>query len=163
MWTLPLRVYVFFSCMSRFKRAYVGFVCLFVVGMIASGQAQLFWRLWRIGAAPAETTGEVVGVDCPNHGHIFYSLKVDGSTYDGRNGFVDGINCPDVKIGQRVGIYYEAGAPANNYALYPPEAAGNPPTRIFVTRLLAFSSFILLGPLFLAWLWTVVARWTRAG
>src|SRR5262249_55961822 len=115
------------NSVSPAKRAYLGFFCLIAALMVLSGQAQILWRLWRISAAAVSATGQVTLLDCPNHGHVDYSFDVSGVSHSGRNHFVDGINCPDIRIGQRVAVYYEAGAPENNFALYPPEAAGNRP------------------------------------
>jgi hypothetical protein len=56
-------------------------------------------------------------------------------------------------------VYYEKGTPENNYALYPAETAGNRARTAFLTSLAFFGAFILLGPLFLAWLWTLFSGW----
>src|SRR5262249_48223487 len=136
------------------------FFCLLAVLMFSSGQAQLLWRLWRISAAPVATIGFVTRLDCPNHGHIEYSFTVDGLPYNVRDTSVDGVNCPALKSGQSVAIYYEKGAPGNSYALYPSDTSGNRARNAFITGLSFFGALLLLGPLFLGWLWTVVARWT---
>ena len=163
MWSLRaafLRTYVFFSSSNSFARVYILFFCLLVVLMISSGQAQLLWRLWRISAAPAATTGHVTRLDCPNHGHIDYSFTVNGLAYDVRDTFIDGVNCAVLKSGQSIAIYFEKGDPGNSYALYPNDTSGNRARNAFITGLSFFGAVLLLGPLFLGWLWTVAARWT---
>ena len=94
----------------------------------------------------------------PNHGHIDYAFEIDGVPRNGRDHFVDGINCPDAKIGQPVAVYYEKGAPENNYALYPAEVVGNRAKAAFFAGAALFGALIFLGPLFLAWLWTLFSR-----
>jgi hypothetical protein len=68
------------------------------------------------------------------------------------------INCPDAKIGQPVAVYHEKGASENNYALYPAEVVGNRAKAAFFAGAALFGAFIFLGPLFLAWLWTLFSR-----
>jgi hypothetical protein len=68
------------------------------------------------------------------------------------------INCPDAKIGQPVAVYHEKGASENNYALYPAEGEGNRAKAAFFAGAAFFGAFIFLGPLFLAWLWTLFSR-----
>jgi hypothetical protein len=126
--------------------------------MTIFGPAQPLWRLWQIGADPVSTLGRVVRLDCPNHGHIDYAFEIDGVAHSGRDHFVDGINCPDAKVGQAIAVYYEKGAPENNYALYPAETTGNRARTAFFTGVAFFGVLILLGPLFLAWLWTLFSR-----
>jgi hypothetical protein len=143
-----------------FRTVYVAF---FLAALLSIGVSQgpRFWRLWRISADPVPTSGRVVSLDCPNHGHVDYTFEIDGVSYAASDRFVDGINCADVKIGQTVAVYYEKGAPRNNYGLYPAEIAGNRATTALVTGLVFFGGFILLGPFFLAWLWTAVSRLTE--
>jgi hypothetical protein len=163
MWSLQtavLRTNVLFWAANSFARSYILFFCLFAALMIASGQPQFFWRLWRISAAPVATTGHVTRLDCPNHGNVDYSFTVDGLAYDVRNALVDGANCPALKIGQSVAIYYEKGTPGNSYALYPSDTSGNRAGNAFITGLSIFGALLLLGPLFLGGLWTFLARWT---
>jgi hypothetical protein len=144
--------------MSDLKAAYLGFFCLIAMLIVASGQAQLFWHLWQISADPVSTTGHVTRLDCSNHGHVDYSFEVDGALHGAGNHFIDGINCREVRIGQPVAIYYAKGAPENNYALYPVEAAGNRTRTAFFTGLAFFGAVLLLGPVFLVWLWNLVLR-----
>jgi hypothetical protein len=158
--TALLRIYDFFSTSSSFARVYILFFCLIVLLMISSGQMQLLWRLCRISADPVATTGHVTRLDCSNHGHVDYAFEADGASRGGENRFVDGINCPDIRIGQPIAVYYERGTPANNYALYPNDTSGNRASSALMTALTFTGSFLLLGPAFLGWLWTVVTRWT---
>ena len=145
--------------MSSMRTAYTAF--LLVVGlMVVFGPARPLWRLWWISADPVATNGRVVRLDCSNHGHVDYSFEIDGVAYAAGNHFIDGINCPDVKVGQPVAVYYEKGAPENNYALYPAETVGNRARTAFFTGVAFFGAFVFLGPLFLAWLWTFVSRLT---
>jgi hypothetical protein len=164
MWSLQtafLRTYVFFSSSTSFARVYILFFCLFALLMISSGQPQLLWRLWRISAAPVTTTGHVTRLDCSNHGHIDYSFTVDGLSYNVQDTFIHGVaNCPALKGGQAIAIYYEKSIPGNSYALYPSDTSGNQARNEFITALSFFGASLLLLPLFLGWLWTIVARWT---
>jgi hypothetical protein len=138
----------------RLRTVHIAFLCLFAVLLVVSGQARMLWRLGRISADPVATTGRVTGLHCHDHGRADYSFEIGGVAYDGRNNFVDGINCADARIGQPVGIYYENGAPDNNYALYPADTSGNRARTAFFTGLAFFGTFISLGPLLLARLWT---------
>lgn len=126
--------------------------------MTIFGPAQPLWRLWEINADPASAKGRVVRLNCHDHGHVEYSFDADGVSYNGRNHFIDGINCPDAKVGQTIAVYYEKGAPENNYALYPAETSGNQARTAFITGVAFFGAFILIGPLFLAWVWTLFSR-----
>jgi hypothetical protein len=143
--------------MLSFRTIYVAFFLAAVVG-VGFSQGPRFWRLWRISANPVSTSGRVVHLDCPNHGRIDYSFEINGVAYRASSPFIDGINCSDVKIGQPVAVYYEKGAPQNNYGLYPAATAGNRATSALVTGLAFFGGFILLGPLFLAGVWTAFSR-----
>jgi hypothetical protein len=137
----------------RLRTVYIAFLCLFAVLFVASGQAHMLWRLGWISADPVATTGRVTGLHCHNHGRADYSFEIDGVAHDGRDDFVDGINCATARIGQAVAVYYEKGAPDNNYALYPAETAGNRARTAFFSGLAFFGVFVSLGPLLLARLW----------
>jgi hypothetical protein len=144
---------------SNFRTAYFAFLIVAVLGMVFS-QGSVLWALWRISADPVATVGHVIRVYCPDHGHIEYSFEIGDTSHSGRNRFIDGINCPDIKVGQPIAVYYENGAPANNYGLYPAEMTGNRARTAFFTGVAFFGAFILLGPLFLASLWTFASRLT---
>jgi hypothetical protein len=144
--------------MLRLRTVYIAFLCLFAVLLVVSGQAQMLWRLGWISADPVATTGRVIGLDCPNHGLVDYAFEIDGVSYDASNHFVDGIDCPNAKIGQPVAVYYERGALDNNYALYPAQTAGNRARNAFFVGAPFYCAFVFLGPLFLTWLWTVFSR-----
>ena len=143
--------------MLKLRSAYFPFFIVIAL-MTIFGPAQPLWRLWKISADPVSTSGHIVRLDCPNHGHIDYAFEIDGVPRNGRDHFVDGINCPDAKIGQAVAVYYEKGAPENNYALYPAEGEGNRAKAAFFAGAALFGALIFLGPLFLAWLWTLFSR-----
>jgi hypothetical protein len=131
---------------------------LVIALMTIFGPAQPLWRLWQIGADPVSTRGQIVRLDCPDHGHVEYSFEAEGVSHHGREHFVDGINCTDAKAGQPVAVYYAKGAPENNYALYPAETTGNRARTAFFVGAAFFGTFILLGPLLLAGLWTLFSR-----
>ena len=80
------------------RAAYDALDCIIAVLLVASGHAQLLWRLWRISADPVST----IGRDCPNHGSVDHSFAIDGVSYSARNEMIDRINCPNVKIGHPV-------------------------------------------------------------
>jgi hypothetical protein len=144
--------------MSDFKSVYLGFLCVIALLLVSSGQAQLFWHLWQISADPVSTSGRVTRLDCANHGHVEYSFDIGGVSYRPGSRFIDGINCRDIKIGQPVAVYYAKSAPENNYALYPAETSGNRARTAFFTGMAFFGAVVLLGPLFLAWLWAFFLR-----
>jgi hypothetical protein len=133
-------------------------IFIIIALMTILGPAQPLWRLWQISADPVSTKGRIVHLDCQNHGHVEYSFDADGVSHNGRNHFIDGINCPDAKVGQAIAVYFEKGAPENNYALYPADTSSNQTRTAFITGAALFGAFILLGPLFLAWLWTLFSR-----
>jgi Protein of unknown function (DUF3592) len=135
-------------------------IFIVVALMTIFGPAQPLWRLWQISADPVSTQGHIVRLDCHNHGHVEYSFDAEGVSRNGRNPFVDGINCPDAKVGQAVAVYYEKSAPENNYALYPAGTSGNRARTALITGVAFFGAFILIGPLFLAWLWRLFSRLT---
>jgi len=143
----------------RLRTVYIAFFSLIAVLLVVSGQAQILWRLGWISVDPVATTGRVIGLHCQDHGRVDYSFEIDGVAYDARNNFVDGINCADARIGQPVAVYYEKGAPDNNYGLSPAETAGNRARTAFFTTLAFFCALIFLGPLFLASLWTLFSGW----
>jgi hypothetical protein len=144
---------------SNFRTAYLTFLLVAVLGIVFS-QGPVLWALWRISADPVAALGHIVRVYCPDHGHVEYSFEIGGISHTGRNRFIDGINCPDLRVGQPVAVYYENGAPENNYGLYPAEMTGNRARTAFFTGVAFLSAFILLGPFFLAGLWTLASRLT---
>jgi hypothetical protein len=154
------RAVMFVAGPNSFWRVYAMFVCVVVAMMALSGIPQMFWHLRSIAAAPVPASGKVDRVDCPNHGHVYFSFQADGVSYGGTNPLIEGINCPDVKVGSPLAIYYERGAPQNNYAFYPPEADVSRVQQLLMIGSLFILLFVVLGPLFLAWIWTVFTRWT---
>jgi len=142
---------------SGFRNAYTGFFIAALLGVAVSAGPML-WRLWRISVDPVSTRGRVVRLDCRNHGHLDYSFDIDGVPHSGSNHSIDGISCPEVRIGQPVAVYYEKGAPENNYGLYPAETAGNRASTAFFTCVAFMCVFIFIGPLFLGGVWIVVSR-----
>jgi hypothetical protein len=143
--------------MSNFRTTYLAFLCV-VVLMAGFSAGPLLWRLWRIGTDPVATPGRVVGIDCPNHGRVDYAFDIDGTSHSGANHLIDGIPCPQFRIGQKVAVYYEKGAPGNNYALYPDGTEGNRVRTALFTGIAFCAGFIALGPPFLAWVWILFSR-----
>jgi hypothetical protein len=145
---------------QSFRSVYLAF---FLAALVSTGfgQGPRFWRLWRISADPVSTSGHVVSLDCPNHGHVDYTFEIDGVSHAASDRFVDGINCSEMKVGQLVAVYYEKGTPRNNYGLYPAEIVGNRAMSALITGLIFFGGFILLGPLFLAGVWAAFSRLTE--
>jgi hypothetical protein len=140
-----------------FRAAYIGFFIAILLGALLS-QGQALWSLWRISANPISTRGQIVGVDCANHGYVAYSFDVGGYSHTAHGRFIDGINCRDLRVGQPIAVDYENGAPDNNYGLYPVEATGNRARAAFLTGVAFLGAFVVLGPIVLAGIWTLVAR-----
>jgi hypothetical protein len=127
---------------------------------VVSGIAKAVWYEGRIGADPVLAKGRVITLDCNNHGFVDYSFEIGGVTHYARSPYGNGIPCQTVKIGQPVAVYYEKGAPENNYGVYPPDTPGNPARAAFFENLVGFGAFIFLGPFFLGWLWIQAERLT---
>jgi hypothetical protein len=142
------------------RNIYFGFMALLATLFVVSGIAKAVWYEGRIGADPVSTRGHVITLDCPHHGFVDYSFEIGGVTYYARDNFGNGIPCQTAKIGQPIAVYYEKGAPENNYGVYPPDTPGNPARAAFFDNLVGFGAFIFLGPFFLAWLWIQAQRLT---
>jgi hypothetical protein len=140
-----------------FRNVYLALFLAFAFGITIS-QGPLLVRLWQISADPVSTIGHVTVLYCPDHGHVDYSFTVDGASYSAGHYLVDGIDCPNLKLGQRIAVYYERGAPENNYGFYPADTTGNRARSAFWIGLIFLSVSVVMGPLFLTWMWTVVSR-----
>jgi hypothetical protein len=145
-------------------RVYLAFVglCL-VLSSIPGGPQipQLLWNLWSIARDPAETSGTVMRLDCRNHGHVEYVVEIGASTIEGRQQNVAGADCRLLKVGQRIAVSYQRGMPENNYA-FSSRADGNPAEKEFYLGLIMWTSFVVIGPLFVVVLWSIFSKVTTA-
>jgi hypothetical protein len=140
------------------RQVYLAFLCLLAALTILSGQTQMLWRLWQIAQDPATAAGVVTHLDCANHGHVDFVLRVESASFDGREHFVDGIACPQLRVGQRIAVYYQRAQPANNYALAASEDGGNRAMTAFYTGAAFLGAFVLVGPLFLVMVFSLFTR-----
>jgi hypothetical protein len=146
-----------FAAASK-KRVYLAFMCMCVVMTTLSGQPQLLWRLWRIAHDQMTATGVVTRLECLNHGHVDYSFRVESTPIEGRQHFVDGISCKELRTGQRIAVIYERATPENNYALTMLADSGNRAMTAFWTGFAFVSASAFLGPMFLVLVWTVFSK-----
>jgi hypothetical protein len=145
---------------SRTRIVYFGIACAVATLFVASGIAKAIWYNGWIAADPVLAKGRVMTLDCnDNHGFVDYSFEIDGATYHARSAYLNNIPCQAVKIGQPVAVYYEKGAPENNYGVYPPETPGNPARAAFLYNLAAFAVFTFLVPLIYIWRWFKLGFW----
>ena len=140
------------------KHVYLVFFAQCVALLFSSGEPQLLWRLWFISAAPVSTTGVVTVVDCQNH-RVDYAFTVDGFPQNAPRANIGGLGCKDLRVGQRIAVYFERGEPENNYALRLSDTAGHPIRNEFFIGLSVICVFVLLAPLFLSALWFASLRW----
>jgi hypothetical protein len=123
-------------------------MCMLAVLFVASGIAQSVWHQGWIGADPVMATGRITNLVCHNHGFVDFAFETDGITHDATDHFGNGIPCQSVKIGDPIAVYYEKGAPDNNYGVYPVDTPGNPARQAFLGGLAMFGALIFLGPFF---------------
>jgi hypothetical protein len=136
------------------KHMYALFICLCVALMTLSGQSTILWGLWRISENPASAQAAVKNLDCANHGRVFYAFKLGENAYPGAGFLVDGAGCRSLRIGQPITVFYETGNPQNNYAF----AAAGKPMHAFWIAIAFIGVFVLLGPLFLVFIWTIFSK-----
>jgi hypothetical protein len=149
---------------NNLRRLYIMTFCFFgAVVVLTSWAPQSLWHLWWISADPISTSGHVVEIVCRSRDRFLgYSYVVDGVSYQGNDDLDNDSSCRDAKIGEPVAVYYEKGAPENNYGVYPPDTLGNPARAAFFGNLMVFGAFIFLAPFFLAWLWTTLNDWLES-
>ena len=73
----------------------------------------------RLAAAPAESEGRVVYVDCNSHGLVVYAFDVGGQEYRGK---AAGLNCGRTKLGDQITIFYDPTHPVTNTSRQPSDA-----------------------------------------
>jgi hypothetical protein len=142
------------------KAVYCAFLILAIALTFLSGQQQLLWRLTQLMSGASSTVGTVAGLDCRDHGYVNYDFTIAGKIYAASQHFVDGADCRNLQIGQRIEIIYDANNPANNYALSEIRDVRAQARQAFWSDLASVVYFILCAPLFLTWLWSVVSKWT---
>lgn len=142
------------------RRVYLAFLALALGLSIVPGGPkvpQLLWDLWRVASDPATTTGVVTQLDCGNHGHVDYVVRLGSTPIAGRRHNIADANCKELKMRQRVAIYYERAIPQNNFAALR-AGEGNPAKNEFWRGVGTWATFVLLAPLFLVLVWTVFSR-----
>lgn len=141
-------------------RVYLAFVglCLVLTSMPGGPQIPwLLWDLWSIARNPAEASGSVVRLDCPNHGRVEYAVDNGTTKIKGQQHKVAGADCRSLKVGQPITVVYDRSLPERNYA-FASKSDGNPAEHEFYLGLTMWMSFVLLGPLLLVALWRIFSK-----
>jgi hypothetical protein len=132
-----------------------------ICATMSASMAPGLWRLWRISEAPVAALGFVTGLDCPNHGRVDYTFEVAGATLSGASGYVEGADCRSLRVGQRVNVSYERGAPKNNYAFSFDDQRDSRARSAFFASFGSMAWFVFVGPLVLVFLFRLFLRISR--